>query len=72
MDFQKANLQGAKFENVKFEYVILRGADIRGADFSSSQFSSLFRSDSKAGLFRDAIYDRKTKFPEGFDPLNRE
>ena len=77
-----ANLEGTDFEQVEIESVNFRGAnlrnakgftklkeanfqraDLRGADFSGVE-TPLIEVD-----FTDAIYDDRTKFPKGIDPV---
>jgi uncharacterized protein YjbI with pentapeptide repeats len=50
-----ANLRDANLRHARFDGADLRGADLTGADTTAS-------------TFREAKYDRSTRWPVGFDP----
>lgn len=58
--FQEADLSGASFCNTTFEVVDFIKARLFGTDFSKALFVD--------ARFTHALYDRTTKFPDGFDP----
>lgn len=62
--FQKADLSEANFCNTTFEVVYFTRARLFGADFSNALFIDVG--------FTHALYDRETKFPDGFDPQKAE
>mgnify|MGYP001158487211 CR=1 FL=1 len=53
------SLEGADLEGVDLQGAHLRGADLRGAKLGGA---------SLLGNLRRAIYNKLTKFPDGFDP----
>lgn len=54
-DLRGANLRGAKLQGSKLKGALLQGADLRATDLRHTKFST-------------AVYDEKTRWPEGFDP----
>lgn len=61
---------------VDFKEADLYGADLSGADCTDAIFycanlrhTDLSRANVKGADFRGALYDDKTQFPEGFDPI---
>lgn len=54
-----ANLQGAILSKAELRSVSLQGADLRGANFLGANLQNVD--------FTDAVYNRKTQFPRGFD-----
>ena len=65
-DFDKVNLRGANLQGTKnfgkVSKTTFDGADLRGADLSSIPTPLV------EVTFDKAIYDEKTRFPEGVDP----
>ena len=55
----RADFDGADLSNARLDDADLRGANLRGADLRGA---SLLRTD-----LRGALYDRSTRWPEGFD-----
>lgn len=77
-----ADLAGVDFAGAHIDSVNFRGADLRGAknlvDVKKSNFQradlrgadlSKMKQPMVGVVWDDAIYDAKTKFPAGFDPL---
>lgn len=56
-DLRGANLRGAKLQGSKLKGALLQGADLRATDLRHTKFST-------------AVYDDKTRWPEGFNPAN--
>lgn len=74
-DLHEINLAGADLMISQFRYSNLSGANFRDANLSKCTFARarlLGTNFSDANLaeaaFRDALYDRHTKFPKSFDP----
>lgn len=65
-----ADLRGAALVNVWLDRMDLRGSDLTAADL---RFTNLCGTDLRGChlervAFRSTLYDRETKWPEGFDP----
>jgi uncharacterized protein YjbI with pentapeptide repeats len=81
--FKSADLRGAQLKHSVFSHAHFTGADCRGANFFCSILSEADFSgaDIRGAIFIDArlggrfdaktIYDAKTRFPDGFDPVAR-
>ncbi len=72
-DLREANLRGADLTDAD-----LRGADLRGANLCRANLAcaDLRGADLRHAHLRDlqldgAVYDRRTRWPEGFDPKSR-
>lgn len=55
----RSNLQGAILSKAELRSVSLRAADLRGANFLGANLQDVD--------FTEAVYNRKTQFPRGFD-----
>jgi uncharacterized protein YjbI with pentapeptide repeats len=60
--FRGTNLSGAIFTRTIFENVYFQRARLFGADFREATFRN-------GAVFRHALYDDATKFPDGFDQV---
>ncbi|MEP0913053.1 pentapeptide repeat-containing protein [Leptolyngbya sp. GB1-A1] len=65
-DLQVAVLQGASLSAANLDEVNLQGADLRGAYLVGTVLT--YAQNLHNSILTDAIYDRKTRFPEGFNP----
>ena len=61
-NLQGANCQSSSFVMAQLESASFRDANVMGADFSRSVLLDT--------VWDNAIYDKKTKWPLGFCPLN--
>jgi hypothetical protein len=74
-NFAKANLEGAKLlgaflEDVNFWQANLRGADLTEANLAGADLSGadLTGANLARATLTCALYDKQTRWPEGFDP----
>jgi hypothetical protein len=58
-NFTGANLEGAELRNAALMRADFQNANIKAADFTDANVSDV--------IWKRAIYDRRTKFPSGFD-----
>ena len=79
---QKANLSGADMTGTGMQSVNLTGADLRnlkglggitfcnftGADLRGANFENAIDYNKNSAIFTKAKYDRRTRWPVGFDP----
>ena len=66
-DLSGANLSGANLNGANLSGASLRGANLIGANLSGTNLSGANRPLAK---LPEAIYDNKTKWPDGFDPVS--
>tara|TARA_B100001093_G_C26795511_1_gene1000890 strand:- start:24 stop:1286 length:1263 start_codon:yes stop_codon:yes gene_type:complete len=59
--FTDAFLLNSQFKNTIIQNTNLTHSNLRGVDFSTAQLKNI--------NLRDAIYDKTTKWPKGFDPI---
>jgi uncharacterized protein YjbI with pentapeptide repeats len=60
--FRDANLSGAIFRKVTLDTAYFQRSRLFGANFSEATFHNQI-------VFRHALYNDETKFPDGFDPV---
>ena len=67
---QEAQLQGTDLLGANLSKASLRGANLRGADLRRTNLrgTDLGDTDLQSALLVDIVYDRKTIWPENFDP----
>jgi uncharacterized protein YjbI with pentapeptide repeats len=58
--FRYSNLSDANFRNANLDKCTFARARLLGADFTGANLTE--------AAFRDALYDKHTKFPQGFNP----
>lgn len=69
--FDGSSLQGANFERAGLSKVSFKGCDLQKADFSGARFKAvdLTEANLEGAKLRGALFDKKTVFPDGFDPI---
>lgn len=60
-DLTHAELHNVNFSGASFDHAVLSEATLDNVDFSNANFEGV--------VMTDVVFDEKTKFPEGFDPL---
>lgn len=55
----RANLSNASLKHTTLEYADLQGANLQGSDLTGANISNV--------LWKEAVYDDRTKFPHDFD-----
>lgn len=72
-NLRKVNLTGSKLKNADLACVQAERADMRFCFLANANLSSANLSDSRLepSVFTEAIYNPKTQFPEGFDPIKK-
>lgn len=66
--FRRSHLEGARLEGAHLERAKFRAAHLEGAHLDHDDDSSLPAAHLDGAEFPEAVYDRRTRWPGGFDP----